>query len=251
MGTRRKTARLGALLLGALVLGCAAGGSQLRREALSSTRRVAIVGFGGATRFGAPQVRESLWEAVVKPGATALERQALQERRAEQAAASYEALRAQLTEGLGWEVLSREEVSGIVSSSGQPPSAADDDALILSGLLATRTLNQLSPAERAIFAHRLGVDALLGVEVEVRAVDPGGFQIAGFGNLTHHLQALTSIKLFDAAGELFWMEREVRGTRTVGSRSATAPHMSGESALIRESVQTSLEALVTRLATAR
>lgn len=236
------------LLLFIVASGCVTPGPPLRREALKSTRRVAIVGFSGVLKLGDAPVQESLWEAVVKPGAHEREKKELEERRARQALRTCEALRAQLA-ALDWAPTPLEATQSVVSSSRL--SAAPDGSAAISGLPSARQLNRSPAVERAFLARALAVDALLSVEVEFRAVEKSGFTLAGLGNLNHRLIALTTVRIFDASGELAWEEREVRGNKTNAARSALAPDATAEDELFAEAARSSFEALINRLLSAR
>lgn len=238
--------------LGVVVTGCA--GITVKKDQVSATRRVAIVGYQGVLQLDDNDAssKNSVTGAIgASKNLADMTSGKLGARRGEQALLGYGELAQRLNTTFGWEVVGRESFATVapyqekVAKSG---GLMRTGSQTIEGILTQYEVNTYKADQLAAIAQGLGADALVSVELKYTVGKRGGVSIGGMGSTTKYPVATAHFKVVNKAGEVIWEDWVAKGeVASKGLRNTMgADIVAEETESLTEAANSAFDAIIAR-----
>jgi hypothetical protein len=239
------------------LVGCA---HAVNVDRISHVKTAAIIAYNGEVdiRDDRPEAQGSSISGALSgiQGLSDVASDETQARRVAEGQKTYDALVDKLSRGMGWSVLSRDQVT---SNPAVQKLFAEKmkDLSVNKGFrfgvdkILWSEMGDLSQEQQAELKKALGVDALLVVRVQVKQGKLWGVGVNQDGVWDVYPKGILSFSAYDGGeGGAIWNERWVEGANTQGSlkRVMGVNETANEQALVVEATQLAADALVAKYA---
>jgi len=207
-----------------LVFGTGCSTLSVQRAALDGVKTVAVVGYTANVRLRDPNDGSGGGVMGMVNNANAVADMSsgeAQQKRLAQATETYDLLRAKVSEGSGWTVLSRDEVLASPAyrqaftehrSAFAGMSQSMGDYRVVPEMLMHHTALELTQAERNALMDELRVDALVMVAVNFVPGKQTGFSMGIFGKTGVLPKAVVDLTMYDRTSpEPIWRDNAAEG----------------------------------------